>query len=102
MNAAPRYGGLFGSDPGKPESFWISLRYFNLYRIAVAALFLGASWVYSDTFNLGTHRIDLFRGVCGAYLASGLRSTWCCGAGATGSICSFRCTPSLTSSRSRC
>ena len=72
MNAAPRYDGLFGSDLGKPESFWISLRYFNLYRIAVAALFLGASWLYSDTFNLGSHRMDLFRGVCGAYLLFGV------------------------------
>jgi len=72
VNTAPRYGGLFGSDLGKPESFWISLRYFNLYRIAVAALFLGASWIYSDTFNLGTHRMDLFRRVCGAYLALGV------------------------------
>jgi two-component system, NtrC family, sensor histidine kinase PilS len=72
VSTAPRYAGLFGSDPGTPESFWISLRYFNLYRIAVAALFLGASWIYSDTFNLGTHRIDLFRGVCGAYLAFGV------------------------------
>jgi hypothetical protein len=26
-----------------PESFWISLRYFNLYRIMVAGVFLAAS-----------------------------------------------------------
>ena len=76
MNAPPRYAGLFGSDLATPESFWISLRYFNLYRIAVAALFLCASAIYSDTFNLGSYRIDLFRGVCGAYLAFGVAFHW--------------------------
>ncbi len=76
MDAPPRYSGLFGSDPGKPESFWISLRYFNLYRIGIATLFLGASAMYGDTFNLGSHRIDVFRGVCGAYLAFGVAFHW--------------------------
>ena len=76
MTAPPRYAGLLGSDLSTLESFWISLRYFNLYRIAVAALFLGASAIYSDTFNLGLHRIDIFRGVCGAYLAFGVAFHW--------------------------
>lgn len=76
MNAAPRYAGLFGSDLATPESFWISLRYFNLYRIVVAALFLGASAIYSDTLNLGSHRLDVFRGVCGAYVALGVAFHW--------------------------
>src|SRR5258706_3124267 len=76
MNAAPRYAGLFGSDLATPESFWISLRYFNLYRIAVAALFLGASAIYSDTLNLGSHRLDVFRTVCGAYVALGVAFHW--------------------------
>ena len=76
MTAPPRYAGLFGSDLSTPESFWISLRYFNLYRIAIAALFLGASWIYRDTFNLGLHRIDIFRGVCGAYLGFGVAFHW--------------------------
>ena len=67
---------LFGSDLGMPESFWISLGYFNLYRIVVAGLFLGASAIYSDTFNLGSHRIDLFRAVCAAYLALGIGFLW--------------------------
>ncbi len=31
MRAAPGYSGLFARDEGTPESFWISLRYFNLY-----------------------------------------------------------------------
>ena len=76
MDTALRYSGLFGSDLGRPESFWISLRYFNLYRIGIAALFLGATAMYSDTLNLGAHRIDIFRGVCGAYFAFGIAFHW--------------------------
>ena len=76
MNAPPRYARLFGSDLGMPESFWISLGYFNLYRIVVAGLFLGASATYGDAFNLGSHRIDLFRAVCVAYLALGIGFLW--------------------------
>jgi hypothetical protein len=72
----PRYAGLFGRDLGTPESFWISLRYFNLYRIVVATLFLGASAIYSTTFNLGSYRLELFRGVCIAYLALGIGFHW--------------------------
>ena len=37
MIDAPRYAGLFGRDDRTPDSFWTSLRYFNLYRMAVAA-----------------------------------------------------------------
>jgi two-component system sensor histidine kinase PilS (NtrC family) len=52
-----------------PESFWISLRYFNLYRVALATLFLTISLVYANDLNLGSHRLGLFRYVCVAYLA---------------------------------
>ena len=34
-----------------PESFWTSLRYFNLYRIALAALFFCTSLIYDDALN---------------------------------------------------
>jgi two-component system sensor histidine kinase PilS (NtrC family) len=67
-----RYGSLFGRGGGTPDSFWISLRYFNIYRLAVAALFLGITLVYGDALNLGSHRLSFFRGVCVAYLAAGL------------------------------
>jgi two-component system sensor histidine kinase PilS (NtrC family) len=66
--SAPRYSGLFGRDQRTPESFWISLRYFSLYRIALAALFLGATLFYADTLRLGAHNLDLFRAVSGWYL----------------------------------
>jgi two-component system sensor histidine kinase PilS (NtrC family) len=72
MLQPPRYSGLFARDPRTPDSFWISLRYFNYYRMAVAALFLGITMFYGDALNLGSHRLGLFRGVCAAYLALAL------------------------------
>jgi len=72
MQEAPRYAGLFGRDGRTPDSFWTSLRYFNIYRTAVAALFLGITVFYGDALNLGSHRLNFFRLVCVAYLALGL------------------------------
>jgi len=66
-----RYAGLFGRDERTPDSFWISLRYFNIYRMAVAALFLGTTLFYGDALNLGSYRLGFFRGVCAAYLVLG-------------------------------
>jgi len=54
------------------ETFWISLRYFNLYRIVVAALFLGATLFYGDALNLGSHSLVLFRYIATAYLLLGV------------------------------
>ncbi|MEW5862953.1 MAG: ATP-binding protein [Pseudomonadota bacterium] len=68
MPVAPGYSGLFAREAGTPESFWIALGYFNLYRIALAALFLGLTLVYGDALNLGAHRLDLFRSAAAAYL----------------------------------
>ncbi len=51
-----------------PESFWVSLRYFNVYRIAVVAVFLGTSLAYHDELPLAQHSRALFLYACGAYL----------------------------------
>ena len=51
-----------------PESFWVSLRYFNVYRIAVVAVFLGTSLFYHDELPLAQHSRTLFLYACGAYL----------------------------------
>jgi two-component system sensor histidine kinase PilS (NtrC family) len=72
MLQPPRYSGLFARDPRTPDSFWTSLRYFNYYRMAVAALFLGITLAYGDALSLGSHRLGLFRGICAAYLALAL------------------------------
>lgn len=79
MNAPPTQNGTRAvrARPSRrgeptPESFWISLRYFNLYRIVVAALFLVASLYYEDLVNLGSLGIERFRTICVGYLAFGL------------------------------
>jgi len=66
---APRYPELFLPPQERTsDSFWISLSYFNLYRIAVATLFLTISVVYGGELNLGSHWVELFRYVCAGYL----------------------------------
>jgi two-component system sensor histidine kinase PilS (NtrC family) len=55
-----------------PDSFWTSLRYFNLYRMVLAALFLGTTLIYGDDLNLGSHNLPLFRYVAGGYLLCAL------------------------------
>ena len=73
MEASVRYPEFFlASEERIPESFWTSLRYFNFYRIALAALFLGISLVYGDALNLGLHNVELFRYLAGGYLLCGL------------------------------
>jgi len=42
MRGVPGYSGLFARDGGTPESFWISLRYFNLYRMAIGCTLPGS------------------------------------------------------------
>ncbi|HET7198026.1 MAG TPA: ATP-binding protein [Burkholderiales bacterium] len=74
MQATPlRYPELFVA-PGQrtAESFWISLGYFNLYRVALATLFFTLSLVYEDQLNLGSHSLPLFRAVCGVYLVAAI------------------------------
>jgi two-component system sensor histidine kinase PilS (NtrC family) len=72
LTPAPSYSGLFGRDQRTPGSFWTSLRYFSLYRIAIAGLCLGATLFYADTLRLGAHRLDLFRAASGWYLLCAL------------------------------
>jgi two-component system sensor histidine kinase PilS (NtrC family) len=72
MDTAARYSTLFVRPERTPESFWISLSYFNVYRIAVAALFLGLTIVYDDALALGSHKLNLFRYVAAAYLVAGI------------------------------
>jgi two-component system sensor histidine kinase PilS (NtrC family) len=55
-----------------PESFWVSLRYFNAYRIAIAALFLASALVYGDALNLGSHDLRLFTAAAAAYFAAAI------------------------------
>jgi len=71
MQVAGRSLTPFESDERRPESFWISLKYFNFYRMAVAVLLFGATFVYDGTLNLGSRSLELFRYVSVGYLFLG-------------------------------
>ncbi|MGB5080088.1 MAG: HAMP domain-containing sensor histidine kinase [Burkholderiales bacterium] len=51
------------------DSFWVSLRYFNFYRIAVAAIFLLAVLISGDALGLGSHNLRVFAYASALYLA---------------------------------
>src|SRR5262249_476937 len=51
------------------ESFWVSLKYFNFYRIAVAAIFLLSVLVFGDSLSLGNHDLRAFIYASIIYLA---------------------------------
>ena len=71
MIAAQTGNGPYAREE-RPESFWISLRYFNMYRIAVAAVFLGTALAYDNSLDLGSRDLDLFRHVSAGYLFLGI------------------------------
>ncbi len=50
-----------------PDSFWVSLSYFNVYRLATAGVFTLIVLVYGDSLNLGSHDLRLFIYTCLAY-----------------------------------
>ena len=50
------------------ESFWRSLRYFSVYRLSIAVLFLVAALVFGDMVALGTQDARLFDRVAAVYL----------------------------------
>src|SRR5688572_5248080 len=71
MDAPVRYPELFlASDKRTPESYWTLLRYFNLYRVAMATLFFTVTLVYGDALTLGAHALAVFRYTALAYLAA--------------------------------
>jgi two-component system, NtrC family, sensor histidine kinase PilS len=71
MDAPVRYPELFLPPAERtPQSLWTSLRYFNVYRIALAAVLLATTLVYYDL--LGRHWLQMFRFVAAAYLVLGI------------------------------
>jgi len=71
--APARYPELTLSPPeGTPDSFWISLGYFNLYRVALATLFLTLSFIYEAELDLGSHSLAMFRAACATYLVAAI------------------------------
>jgi len=72
MPATAAYSTLFPRQAATPESFWTSLRYFNLYRVVIAALFLGVSVLYGGSLSLGSYSLTLFRYTAVGYLLLGV------------------------------
>ena len=66
------YSPLFAREDRPPDSFWISLQYFNLYRIVIALVFLVATYFQYEPVNFGAHDLRLFRAVCIGYLVLGI------------------------------
>jgi two-component system sensor histidine kinase PilS (NtrC family) len=60
--------GIPAADAGADDSFWRSLRFFTIYRLSIAALFLVAALAFGDTISLGTQDARLFGRVAGVYL----------------------------------
>ncbi len=52
----------------QPDSFWVSLRFFNIYRLLLAAVFLATVLIFGDSLNFGSHNLAQFEYVSGAYL----------------------------------
>lgn len=59
---------LLPEDADAIDSFWRSLRFFTMYRLSIAALFLVAALVFGDTVSLGTQDDRLFGRVAAVYL----------------------------------
>src|SRR5258708_33929576 len=51
------------------DSFWTSLKYFNFYRIVVAAVFLLAALIFGDALSLGSYDIAIYTYSSVVYLA---------------------------------
>jgi len=77
MDAPVRYAELFlPVGERTPLSYWKSLGYFALYRIAVATLFFAIALVYGDALGLGSHDLAAFQYTSLAYLAGAVASLW--------------------------
>jgi two-component system sensor histidine kinase PilS (NtrC family) len=61
-------GDASDKEAGVPESFWVSLRYFNVYRLVVAGIFLLGIAVGGSDLSFGARDPALFAGVAAAYL----------------------------------
>lgn len=56
------------NDSQALESFWRSLRFFSIYRLSVALLFLVAVLAFGDALSIGAQDFHLFRNVAIVYL----------------------------------
>lgn len=66
----PPVAALAADAPPISDSFWVSLRYFNAYRIAVAGLFLASVALFRDLFALGDHDVRLYAAASALYFGA--------------------------------
>jgi two-component system sensor histidine kinase PilS (NtrC family) len=66
----PAAAATAGAPPPASDSFWVSLRYFNAYRIAVAGLFLGSALFFKDFFVPGGEELRLYAVTSALYLGA--------------------------------
>jgi two-component system sensor histidine kinase PilS (NtrC family) len=59
---------IASQDTDAIESFWRSLRFFSIYRLSIAVLFLVAALVFGDTVSLGAQNPMLFNRVTAVYV----------------------------------
>lgn len=59
-----------------PESYWRSLRFFSLYRLIVAGVFIFVAAFYGGMPNLGSNDIHMFRWVSVGYLVAAIGFLW--------------------------
>ncbi|HEX8987238.1 MAG TPA: ATP-binding protein [Rhodocyclaceae bacterium] len=59
-----------------PDIYWRSLRYFSVYRLIVAGVFLFATTLYGGAADLGYEDIRLFRLISGVYVLSATVMFW--------------------------
>lgn len=59
-------------EPDAIESYWRSLWFFSIYRLAIAILFLAAALILGDTISLGTQDARLFGRTAALYLLAAI------------------------------
>lgn len=59
-------------EPDAIDSFWRSLWFFSIYRLAIAILFLAAALIFGDTISLGTQDATLFGRTAAVYLLAAI------------------------------
>lgn len=58
--------------PEAIDSFWRSLWFFSIYRLAIVILFLAAALIFGDTISLGTQDARLFGRTAALYLLAAI------------------------------
>ena len=64
------------SETNAPESFWVSLSYFNVYRLVLAGFFCSLAFLQPQNFGLAQYAPGIFTAAALAYLAAAVVFQW--------------------------